>query len=86
MSRGEQSAPLAGGTLSPGGGVVTEVPIARSGVHAQARHSEREGVVRLGLRVPTPAAQPTHPLRCGRLLGSSLALAVAGNAGRARRF
>ena len=33
-----------------GRGVVTEVPIARSGVRAQARHTEREGVAGLGLR------------------------------------
>ena len=69
-----------------GRGVVTEVPIARSDARAQARQPEREGVVCLGLRA-TYAGCPTNPPpKVARLLGSSLALAVASNAGRARRF
>ena len=69
-----------------GRGVVTVVPIARSDARAQARQPEREGVVSLGLRA-TYAGCPTNPPpKVARLLGSSLALAVAGNAGRARRF
>ena len=55
------------------------VPIARSDVRVQARQLEREGVVRLEdpFRL-APAAQPIHPLKVGKLHGSSLALAVAG--------
>ena len=62
-----------------GRGVGTEVLIARSSVRAQARHPEREGVVRLGLRA-TYAGCPTNPPpKVARLLGALASLkTVAG--------
>ena len=70
-----------------GRGVVPEVPIARPGVRAQARHPEREGVARLGLRAACAYCTTKPPSKVARLLRDFASLSRGGNdAGRACRF